>query len=66
MTQDELAHPITVLAAHFEVTGLPHLETALAKVTLTVANQHVAGNVKASLRFPLPDNAVRCCPSLFP
>ena len=57
---DELSHPITVTAARFEVTGLPALGTALVKAALTVSNQHVRGEVKASLRFPLPDNAAVC------
>ena len=56
---DELSHPITVKRADFEVCALPDQQCALVKATLVATNEHVVGNdVKATLRFPLPDGAV--------
>ena len=57
---DELSHPITVLAAEFHTVGLPQLGGALVRATLTVCNAKVDGDVKATLRFPLPDGAAVC------
>jgi hypothetical protein len=57
---DELSHPITVLAADFECCVLPDQQNALVKTTFLVTNEHVHGNIKATLRFPLPDGAVVC------
>ena len=56
---DELSHPITVLSANFDCCVLPDQESALVRATLTVTNEHVPGHdIKATLRFPLPDGAV--------
>jgi hypothetical protein len=56
---DELSHPITVLSADFDCCVLPDQEAALVRATLIVTNQHVIGHdIKATLRFPLPDGAV--------
>jgi hypothetical protein len=58
-TGDELSHPITVLSADFDACILPDQQTALVKATLVVTNEHVVGSdIKATLRFPLPDGAV--------
>ena len=56
---DELSHPITVLSADFDACILPDQQCALVKATLVVTNEHVVGSdIKATLRFPLPDGAV--------
>ena len=61
---DELAHPITVQEADFEACVLPDQQAALVKATFLVTNERVPGDVKATLRFPLPDGAVVCAFSL--